>query len=58
MAISTDDSKINLYSELSEETNSKISFLDAVKLSGHEDWVRGLDFKLDEGSFIIFILLW
>lgn len=49
MAVATDDSKVKLYIENSKEIDF-FYFIEAASLSGHEDWVRGLDFKVDVGK--------
>lgn len=60
LAFATDDDKIHLYCE-----NSEKSFESVWTLTGHEDWVRGLDFTTDNGDVLLasssqdsFIRLW
>ncbi|XP_017768864.1 PREDICTED: probable elongator complex protein 2 [Nicrophorus vespilloides] len=47
MATSNDNSKINLYSEIDDKFEHKST------LKGHEDWVRGLDFKIIENDGLL-----
>lgn len=61
LAFSTDDDKIHFYGENSEKVFEKIE-----ELKGHEDWVRGLDFIVDDNGDVLlasssqdsFIRLW
>lgn len=54
MAVAMDNSKIQLYIEDGKETDPNTTFIEAASLSGHEDWVRGLDFKADVGTLVTF----
>ena len=61
LAYVTDDDKIHLYGE-----NSAKCFESVETLTGHEDWVRGLDFTTDDNGDVLlasssqdsFIRLW
>lgn len=61
LAFSTDDDKIHFYGENSNNLFEKVELL-----SGHEDWVRGLDFIEDDNKDVLlasssqdsFIRLW
>lgn len=51
VAFALDDDKIHLY--LDKEENQTRNFTKIEILSGHEDWVRGLDFTLDSQGDIL-----
>lgn len=61
LACATDDDKVQLYGENAPRCFGKVDVL-----SGHEDWVRGLDFTTDENGDVLlatssqdsFIRLW
>ncbi|EDW01131.1 probable elongator complex protein 2 [Drosophila grimshawi] len=68
LAFSSDDETVSLYAEQLEVANSETSasrFELVHKLSGHEDWVRALDFVYDGDDMLLasgsqdnFIRLW
>lgn len=61
LAMATDDDKVHLYGKNNSQTFEKVE-----TLSGHEDWVRGLDFTIDDNEDVLlatssqdsFIRLW
>lgn len=61
MAVATDDDRVHLYTE-----DGEAGFVLKESLSGHEDWVRGLDFIANEDGDLLlassaqdtFIRLW
>nr|CAH7738001.1 unnamed protein product [Callosobruchus chinensis] len=62
LACSLDNSKINIYSE---DNCEDLSFIKTTQLKGHENWVRGLDFKQKDEDLVLascsqdaFIRLW
>lgn len=64
LACATDDSKVQLYAEnkaLSQhgagDGNAETEFVKVDTLSGHEDWVRALDFTQDGRLHSVWILV-
>lgn len=51
LATALDNSQIQLYVENTGSTELKLST--SICLKGHEDWVRGLDFKIDDDGDLI-----
>lgn len=47
LAAGLDNNKVHFYLEDKGKGDGNLTFTPSVTLSGHEDWVRGLDFKID-----------
>ncbi|KAJ8932764.1 hypothetical protein NQ314_014466 [Rhamnusium bicolor] len=64
LACALDNSKIQMYVE-DEDVDNKLEFQSSVQLVGHEDWVRGMHFTIDDQDLLLascsqdtFIRLW